>query len=213
MLAGFSLVDAGASPQTLLAQPMDGASVEVANPDGGSYAIRADLNEGHTAGSVALELTGRKSASATEGVMAYSLYGDDGAGARRGEALPAGSYVLTMTAYEGSGGGAVLHTPEVSFTVTAAAEETGTGQEDEEDENTAPLTARFLSVLIPQWAHGRTYRLGEVGKHLGIQRISLGELASSLGEVAHLSGVDHYHRQCRRCQSRHRRHLEATGCL
>ena len=105
MLAGFSLVDVGASPQTLLAEPMDGASVEVANPDGGSYAIRADLNEGHTAGSVALELTGRKSASATEGVMPYSLYGDDGAGALRGEALPAGSHVLTMTAYEGSGGG------------------------------------------------------------------------------------------------------------
>ena len=145
VLAGFSLVDAGASPQTLLAQPMDGASVEVANPDGGSYAIRADLNEGHTAGSVALELTGRKSASTTEGVMPYSLYGDDGAGALRGEALPAGSYVLTMTAYEGSGGGgAVLHTLEVSFTVTAAAEEPGTGQEDEEEENTAPLTARFL---------------------------------------------------------------------
>ena len=145
VLAGFSLVDAGASPQTLLAQPMDGASVELANPDGGSYAIRADLNEGHTAGSVALELTGRKSASTTEGVMPYSLYGDDGAGALRGEALPAGSYVLTMTAYEGSGGGgAVLHTLEVSFTVTAAAEEPGTGQEDEEEENTAPLTARFL---------------------------------------------------------------------
>ena len=145
VLAGFSLVDAGASPQTLLAEPMDGASVEVANPDGGSYAIRADLNEGHTAGSVALELTGRKSASTTEGVMPYSLYGDDGAGALRGEALPAGSYVLTMTAYEGSGGGgAVLHTLEVSFTVTAAAEEPGTGQEDEEEENTAPLTARFL---------------------------------------------------------------------
>ena len=145
VLAGFSLVDAGASPQTLLAQPMDGASVEVANPDGGSYAIRADLNEGHTAGSVALELTGRKSASTTEGVMPYSLYGDDGAGALRGEALPAGSYVLTMTAYEGSGGGgAVLHTLEVSFTVTAAAEEPGTGQEDEEEENTAPLTALFL---------------------------------------------------------------------
>ena len=145
VLAGFSLVDAGASPQTLLAEPMDGASVEVANPDGGSYAIRADLNEGHTAGSVALELTGRKSASTTEGVMPYSLYGDDGAGALRGEALPAGSYVLTMTAYEGSGGGgAVLHTLEVSFTVTAAAEEPGTGQEDEEEENTAPLTALFL---------------------------------------------------------------------
>ena len=145
VLAGFSLVDAGASPQPLLAEPMDGASVEVANPDGGSYAIRADLNEGHTAGSVALELTGRKSASTTEGVMPYSLYGDDGAGALRGEALPAGSYVLTMTAYEGSGGGgAVLHTLEVSFTVTAAAEERRTGQEDEEEENTAPLTARFL---------------------------------------------------------------------
>ena len=145
VLAGFSLVDAGASPQTLLAQPMDGASVELVNPDGGSYAIRADLNEGHTAGSVALELTGRKSASTTEGVMPYSLYGDDGAGALRGEALPAGSYVLTMTAYEGSGGGgAVLHTLEVSFTVTAAAEEPGTGQEDEEEENTAPLTALFL---------------------------------------------------------------------
>ena len=60
VLAGFSLLDADGSSQGLLAALTDGATVELADPDGGSYAIRAELVEGELAGSVHLELTGTK---------------------------------------------------------------------------------------------------------------------------------------------------------
>ena len=129
---GFTLVDAASSPQTVLASLTDGASVELADPDAGQYAIRADLATGESVGSVALSLTGAKNESTTDGVAPYSLYGDGGVGALMGESLPAGSYQLTATAYADSGGnGAVLDTLSVSFTVTAPA---------------TPLTAAFLEV-------------------------------------------------------------------
>ena len=118
-LAGFTLVDA--SDQAVLASLTDGASVELADPDGGSYGIRADLANGETAGSVRLELTGAKTVSRTESAAPYSLYGDGGANALRGGSLPAGSYTLTATAYAESGrAGDQLGTLEVSFTVTQA---------------------------------------------------------------------------------------------
>ena len=118
-LAGFTLVDA--SDQTVLATLTDGASVELADADGGSYGIRADLEAGESAGSVRLELSGAKTVSRTESVAPYSLYGDGGEDALNGEALPAGSYTLTATAYSESGlAGEVLGTLEVSFTVTQA---------------------------------------------------------------------------------------------
>ena len=74
VLAGFSLLDADGSSQGLLAALTDGATVELAYPDGGSYAIRAELFEGELAGSVHLELTGK----------------EDGEGHRRRGAIPAG---------------------------------------------------------------------------------------------------------------------------
>ncbi len=118
-LAGFTLVDA--SDQTVLATLTDGASVELADADGGSYGIRADMEAGETAGSVRLELSGAKTVSRTESVAPYSLYGDGGEDALNGEALPAGSYTLTATAYAESGrAGDQLGTLEVSFTVTQA---------------------------------------------------------------------------------------------
>ena len=118
-LAGFTLVDA--SDQTVLATLTDGASVELADADGGSYGIRADLEAGESAGSVRLELSGAKTVSRTESSAPYSLYGDGGANALRGGSLPAGSYTLTATAYSESGlAGEVLGTLEVSFTVTQA---------------------------------------------------------------------------------------------
>ncbi len=121
-LAGFTLVDA--SDQSVLATLSDGASVELADPDGGSYGIRADLAGGETVGSVSLALSGAKTVSRTENLVPYSLYGDhrDG-GARRlnGEALPAGAYTLTAAAYAGrSLGGDRLGAMEVSFTITKA---------------------------------------------------------------------------------------------
>ena len=111
-----------ASDQTVLATLTAGSSVEVADPDGGSYGIRAKLAKGETVGSVSLELSGAKSVGPrTENLAPYSLYGDHRSGAARhldGESLPAGSYTLTATAYaESSLGGDELGTLEVSFTI------------------------------------------------------------------------------------------------
>ena len=120
-LAGFTLVDA--SDQAELATLTDGASVELADPDGGSYGIRANLADGESVGSVSLELSGAKSVGPkTENLAPYSLYGDHRSGATRhlaGESLPAGSYTLTARAYANSNlGGDELGTLEVSFTIT-----------------------------------------------------------------------------------------------
>ena len=118
-LTGFTLVDA--SNQSVLATLTAGTSVELADPSGGSYAVRADVDSGATIGSVGLALSGAKTVSRTENVAPYSLYGDGGANALGGESLPAGSYTLTATAYSGSSqGGDELGTLEVSFTVAQA---------------------------------------------------------------------------------------------
>ncbi len=115
-LAGFTLVDA--SDQTVLATLTAGSSVEVADPDGGSYGIRADVDANANIGSVRLALSGAKTVSRTEKVAPYSLYGDGGADALDGASLPAGSYTLTATAYANSNlGGDELGTLEVSFTI------------------------------------------------------------------------------------------------
>ena len=151
VLAGFSLLDADGSSQGLLAALTDGATVELAYPDGGSYAIRAELVEGELAGSVHLELTGKKRAKATDDEAPYLLAGG------QGMALPAGSYTLKAEAYGGPNRTyAVQDTLEVSFTVRAAASgEPGSGElnvEEEEEEDTEPLTARFEG--LPEAGHG-----------------------------------------------------------
>ena len=118
-LVGFTLVDV--SNQAAPAPLTDGSSVEVADPHGGSYGIRADVDTEATIGSVSLELSGAKTVSRTENVAPYSLYGDGGAGALDGGSLPAGSYTLTATAYaERNLGGDELGTLEVSFTIARA---------------------------------------------------------------------------------------------
>ncbi len=120
--AGFTLVDA--SDQAALTTLTDVTSIELADPDGGSYGIRASLADGRTVGSVKLELSGAKAVTRTENAAPYSLYGDsyqDDASDVYGQALPAGSYTLTATAYaERNRGGDELGTLEVSFTVTGA---------------------------------------------------------------------------------------------
>ncbi len=120
-LAGFSLVDA--SSQQVLANLVDGASVAVGDPDGGSYAIRADIVEGGIVGSVSLELSGAKNVPArTENIAPYSLYGDRPNRWFRdldGGSLPVGDYTLTATVYSKSGLRGIVHgTLEVSFAVT-----------------------------------------------------------------------------------------------
>ena len=66
-------------------------------PDGGSYAVRADVDPNVTIGSVRLALIGAKTVSRTENVTPYSLHGDGGENDLHGASLPAGSY--TMTAF------------------------------------------------------------------------------------------------------------------
>ena len=148
VLAGFSLLDADGSS---LAALTDGATVELSDPDGGSYAIRAELVAGELAGSVHLELSGKKRVRSTENEAPYLLAGGEGM------ALPAGSYTLEATAYGGPDRTyAVQHTLEVSFTVTAAASgQPGSGElnvEEDEEEETEPLTARFEG--LPEAGHG-----------------------------------------------------------
>ena len=148
VLASFSLLDADGSS---LAALTDGATVELSDPDGGSYAIRAELVAGELAGSVHLELSGKKRVRSTENDAPYLLAGGEGM------ALPAGSYTLEATAYGGPDRTyAVQHTLEVSFTVTAAASgQPGSGElnvEEDEEEETEPLTARFEG--LPEAGHG-----------------------------------------------------------
>ena len=148
VLASFSLLDADGSS---LAALTDGATVELSDPDGGSYAIRAELVAGELAGSVHLELSGKKRVRSTENDAPYLLAGGEGM------ALPAGSYTLEATAYGGPDRTyAVQHTLEVSFTVTAATSgQPGSGElnvEEDEEEDTEPLTARFEG--LPEAGHG-----------------------------------------------------------
>ena len=116
-LTGFALLDA--SDQTVVATLSEGDEVGLPDPADGIYAIRADAEPGATIGSVKLELTGAKDVSRTEVAAPYSLYGD-GAEGLHGEVLPAGAYTLRATAYsERDGGGDVLETDAISFTVNS----------------------------------------------------------------------------------------------
>ena len=115
-LVSFTLVDT--SDHSEVATLADGMSVTLDEPANGSYGIRVEVAAGAEVGSVFFELTGPKTASQTENIEPYSLYGDDGTDLN-GEGLPAGSYTLRATAYsESGGGGDVLQALEVSFTVS-----------------------------------------------------------------------------------------------
>lgn len=118
-LTGFTLLDA--SDQSHVASLTEGATITLDDPSNGSYAIRAEIAEGETVGSVRFELTGAKNVPAkTENIVPYSLYGDNGPEALHGEPLPAGSYRLTATAFsERRLGGQQLGVLEVSFAVSA----------------------------------------------------------------------------------------------
>ena len=120
-LEGFTMLDA--EDQGELARLSEGMSVELTDPEGGSYGTRAEVDPDATIGSVVRELSGAKLvAPKTENLVPYWLYGDSNAGERselNGDALPIGNYALCATAYEDSNlGGDVLGTLEVSFTVT-----------------------------------------------------------------------------------------------
>ena len=118
-LTGFTLVDAGTNGDLMALA--DGVTVRLGELLASSYGIRAEMSAGAAPGSVRLELTGAKTAARTDDAAPWSLYGD-GAGRVNGEALPAGSYTLSATAYADSGGrGEERGSLEVSFTVAAGA--------------------------------------------------------------------------------------------
>ncbi|WP_420635722.1 Calx-beta domain-containing protein [Candidatus Palauibacter sp.] len=123
VVAGFTLVDAASG--TDVGSLADGTEVTLADPANGRYGIVAQAAPG--IGSVRLELTGAKSVAHTDNASPYSLYGDGG-GTVEGEALPAGGYTLSGTAYtEADGAGEALGTRTVSFTVKEGDETATTG--------------------------------------------------------------------------------------
>ena len=112
-LAGFVLFDnanggadvAALSPGAVL----EGLASERLN-------IRAEVAPGAEVGSVELALSGRQSASRTENLAPYALFGDRG-----GQAFPPGSYTLTATPYaQANLGGAPGPALSMTFTVAAA---------------------------------------------------------------------------------------------
>ncbi len=50
--------------------------------------------------------------------------------------------------------------------------------------------AQCLGGSIWQWPHHRTDRIGEVGEHLGVDRVGFGQLPDRLGEVADLAWIN-----------------------
>ena len=118
-LTGFTLVDAGTNGDLMALA--DGVTVRLGELLASSYGIRAEMSPGAAPGSVRLELSGARTAAATDDAAPWSLYGD-GAGRINGAALPPGSYALKATAYADSGGrGEERGSLEVSFTVAAGA--------------------------------------------------------------------------------------------
>ena len=78
--------------------------------------IRVETAPGAEVGSVKMALSGRQSASRTENLAPYALFGDRG-----GQAFPPGSYTLTATPYaEANLGGAPGPALSMTFTVAAA---------------------------------------------------------------------------------------------
>jgi hypothetical protein len=65
--------------------------------------------------------------------------------------------------------------------------------------------------LVRQRPLDRLDRFGETCQNPRIQTIGLGPLAGRLGEVTHLAGIDHRHRQSRGQQLRHQGPLQTAG--
>ena len=91
-LTGFTVVDASANPQTVLATLTNGDTLTLDDPQGGSYGIRVDIKTGAEIRSVRLQMTGGRSEDKTENVAPYSLHGDNGDDDLGGGNLPVGSY-------------------------------------------------------------------------------------------------------------------------
>ena len=112
-LAGFVLFDNAAGGADVAALSpgavLDGLASERLN-------VRAETAAGAEVGSVKLALSGARSASRTENLAPYALFGDRG-----GQAFPSGTYTLTATPYaEANLGGAPGPALSMTFTVAAA---------------------------------------------------------------------------------------------
>ena len=70
---------------------------------------------------------------------------------------------------------------------------------------------QFLSLGGGQRPGGWPHRLGKVREDVGVQGVGLGELPSSSGEVPHLPGIHHGHRQVGAGQFSRQGHLYPTG--
>ena len=111
-LSRLVLVDAAAG--TDLAALTDSATLDLDNPEAGSFTVRADPVEDAAIGSVKLELSGGSTASRTTNEAPYTLHGSGGT------PLPAGGYTLTATVYaEANATGDVIQTLSASFTIAA----------------------------------------------------------------------------------------------
>ena len=149
-LSGFTLVDAGTNGDLMALA--EGSTVRLGELLASSYGIRAEMSPGAAPGSVRLALTGAKTVTRTDDAAPWSLYGD-GAGRVNGEALPAGSYTLTATAYADSGGrGEERGSLEVSFTVAAGVVEATT---------TGPFTVAEGTTAVTELAASETGTGGE----------------------------------------------------
>ena len=194
-LAGFTLVDASAQPQTVLATLTGGEALTLDDPANGSYGIRVNTQPGTDIVSVRLELTGGKSVDQTEGIAPYSLYGDNGESNLHGEDLPVGSYTLTATAYsEGSLGGEELGILTVSFTVAKAnSPATGSPTISGTVQAGQRLTADVTGISDAdglddvsysyQWLAGGTDISGATGVHLQANRLGGGQDHQSEGDL------------------------------
>ena len=74
------------------------------------------------------------------------------------------------------------------------------GQHLDELPSTGQQGRQFLRLRVGQRTRGRVDHLGEARQDLRIEHVGLGQLAHCPGEVAHLAGIDHRHRQPRRRQ-------------
>ena len=152
VLTGFTLVDV--SDQSTVAALVDGAEVDLGARFAGSFGIRAEVAPNAAVGSVVLSLSGAKTVSRRENIAPWSLWGDVNRGADsalHGEALPAGSYTLTATAYaKRRAEGAVRGTLSVWFDILAPA---ALSVADASAEEGTDATLDFAVTLDREAAH------------------------------------------------------------
>ena len=133
-LAGFTLfdnADGGRDVAALAAGTALGARTSE------RLNIRAETRAGAEIGSVRLELSGAVSASRTENLAPYALFGDRG-----GRALPAGTYTVSATPYpEANLGG--TPGPALSMSFTVAAGDTRGPSVEVTSRAAAPVSDRF----------------------------------------------------------------------